>query len=102
MQARTCFLTAVALNACMAFGAAAMAADLPKEGKLNGTYSGFGTFKATSVGKDRVLVVWDSNALTIGKGIWDHVTWHGMGLEDITNGMAQVRGYFVGNRPRWG
>jgi hypothetical protein len=42
------------------------------------------------------LAVWDSNALTIGKGIWDHVTWHGIGLEDITNGMAQVRGYFVG------
>jgi hypothetical protein len=87
------------LTAAMAFGATAMAADLPKEGTFSGTYSGFGTAKVTPVGKDRTLVVWDSNGLTVGKGIWDHVTWHGFGLEDITSGTGKLHGYFVGTDP---
>ncbi len=39
----------------MAFGAASMAADLPKEGKYKGTASGYGTSKSIPVGKERVL-----------------------------------------------
>ena len=35
-------LSAFTLSAAMAFGAAAMAADLPKEGTYSGTYSAFG------------------------------------------------------------
>jgi len=99
MQSRTRLFSAFTLSIAIAFGAAAMAADLPKEGTLSGTFSGFGTFKATPVGKERVLAVWDENGLTVGKGIWDHVTWHGFGLQNVTSGMAQCRGYYVGTDP---
>jgi hypothetical protein len=96
MQTQKCALSALALTAAMTFGARAMAADLPKEGTFGGTYSGIGTFKGTQIGKERFLAAWDENALTVGKGIWDHVTWHGFGLQDVTNGMTQYRGYYVG------
>jgi hypothetical protein len=96
MQSRTCLFSAFTLSVAMVFGAAALAADLPKEGTFSGTYSGFGTFKATLVGKERVVAVWDANAITVGKGIWDHVSWHGSGQDNITSGISHVRGYFVG------
>jgi hypothetical protein len=99
MQLRTCVLSVFILSTAMAFGVAAMATDLPKEGTFSGTYSGFGTFKATPVGKERVVAVWDANAITVGKGIWDHVSWHGSGQDNITSGISHVRGYFVGTDP---
>jgi len=57
MQPRACLLSAVTLSAAMAFGAAAMADDLPKEGTFNVTYSASGTNKATAIGKERLLVL---------------------------------------------
>ena len=55
MQPRTC-LSAFTLSTAMTFGAAAIAADLPKEGTFSGTYAGAGTFlKTYPVGKERSL-----------------------------------------------
>jgi hypothetical protein len=53
MQPRPCILLTFALGMTLAFGAAALAADLPKEGTFNGTFSGVGTYKASPVGKER-------------------------------------------------
>ena len=99
MQSRTWLLTAVALNACIVFGAAAVAADLPKEGTYSGTYAGFGTAKVTAIAKERLLVAFDENALKVGAGLLDHTTSHCFGLQDVANGMGEVHGYCVGTDP---
>jgi hypothetical protein len=99
MRAGSITATAFSIGVVLAFGTPAMSADLPKEGTFSGTYSGIGTFKGTQIGKERFLAVWDENALTVGKGIWDHVTWHGFGLQDVTSGMTQYRGNYVGTDP---
>jgi hypothetical protein len=83
----------------MAFGIAAIAAELPKEGPYNGTYSAYGTFKATPIGKERLLTVWDENGLSLTNGFQDHMTWHCWGLGDFTNGTGQGHGYCVGTDP---
>jgi hypothetical protein len=83
----------------MVFGAAATAADLPKEGKFSVTLSGAGTAKATAIGKERLLIAWDENDLTVGTGIFDHATWHCFGLYDVMNAMVQVQGYCVVTDP---
>jgi hypothetical protein len=54
--------------------AASMAADLPKEGTFNSTYSAFGTIKVTTIGKERVMFVFDENGLTRSDGFLDHTT----------------------------
>jgi hypothetical protein len=51
-----------------------MAADLPKEGTFNSTYSAFGTIKVTTIGKERVMFVFDENGLTRSDGFLDHTT----------------------------
>ncbi len=99
MQPRTCLLSALTLSTGMAFGAAAMAAELPKSGTYSGTYSASGTFKVTPVGKNRLLGTWDENGLSVGSGILDHVTWHCFGLQEVTNGIVHHRGYCVGTDP---
>jgi hypothetical protein len=99
MQPRTSMLRAAALSAAMFLGSAAMAADLPKEGTFTYTYSSAGTFKATPVGKERLLLAWDENGLSVGSGLVDHMTWHCWGLVDTAKGMTQVRGYCVGTDP---
>jgi hypothetical protein len=64
-------LSAFTLSAAMFFGIVAMAADLPKEGTFSCTYYGFGTSKATKVGEERLLVVFDENGLTLSNGFLD-------------------------------
>jgi hypothetical protein len=96
MQRHTCILSALT---AMFFGISAMAADLPKQGTYSGTLSGFGTTKATQIGKERLLMVYDLNALDLTNGLLDHFTWHCFGLVDTTNGMTQYRGYCVGTDP---
>jgi hypothetical protein len=46
-----------------------------------------------------VLVAWDENGLTVGTGLFDHITWHCFGSTDITNGMSQATGNCVGTDP---
>lgn len=99
MQKRTCSLFAFTLGAVMFFGTAAIAGDLPKEGTYSSTYAAADTFKATPIGKERLLGVFDGNGLSVGNGPIDHMTWHCFGLVDITNGMAEHHGYCVGTDP---
>jgi hypothetical protein len=99
MLQRTCILSVFTLSMAMASGAVAIAADLPKEGTFSVDYTGFGTSKLTAIGKERALITFDENALWLGKGFGDHMTSHSFGMEDITNGMAQIRGYAVGTDP---
>jgi hypothetical protein len=92
-------LSALTLSTGMSFGAAAIAADMPKEGTYNADYTAFGTFKVTAIGKERVLVSGDENGLWLSKGFGNHVTWHCFVLADIISGMQQFRGYCVGTDP---
>jgi hypothetical protein len=79
----------------MLCGAGAIAADLPKEGTHDVTLSGAGTFKATPVGKERILIAWEENDVSVGRGILDHTTWHCFGLQNIASGLSQYTGYCV-------
>jgi hypothetical protein len=92
MHPRTCIF-AITLTTAMAFGTAAMAADLPKEGTYKGTYAAVGTDKATKIGKDRLLTVFDETGLQTTDGFLDHTTWHCWGTGDYTNGMGQEQGH---------
>ena len=98
-SSRACF-SVFTLSAAMAFAAATMAADLPKEGTYSGTYSAFGTAKVTSIGKERVLLtISDENGMSLTNGFGDHVTWHCWGLGDYTNRVGQDSGYCVATDP---
>ena len=90
MKSRRCFVSTLTVSAAMLFGAAALGADLPKEGTFSTTYSTFGTVKATPVGKQVELFAFDENGLSVGKGLLDHLTWHCWGLFEIVNGVAQA------------
>jgi hypothetical protein len=95
-------LALLGLGAALAFATTAIAADqssLPKEGTFNGTYTAYGTSKATMVGKERLLAVFDENAVTLGSGLINHMTWHCWGMGDFTNGAGQVHGYCLGTDP---
>jgi hypothetical protein len=96
MQQRTSILSTFTLSTAMAFGAASMAADLPKEGKYKGTASGYGTSKSIPVGKERVLTIWDENDLTLSDGFSNHMAWRCVGTGDIIQGVEQDQGYCVG------
>jgi hypothetical protein len=97
MQSHRSILSAFTLSTGMVFGAAAIAADLPKEGTVGGTYSSFGTIKSTSIGKERLLLVFDEHGVTLSDGFLDQMTWHCWGLADFPNGMdAAAHGNCVG------
>jgi hypothetical protein len=99
MQLHIHALSAITLGAAMLFGAAATAADLPKEGAYSGAYYAVGTAKATPIGKERVLVAFDETGLQLSNGLLDHTTAHCSGLADIRNGMGQAHGYCVFTDP---
>jgi len=73
-----------------------MAADLPKEGTFSGTFSCFGTYKATPIGTERLLIAFDENGLSLSDGLLDHMTWHCWGTTDYINDIGQGQGYCVG------
>jgi hypothetical protein len=95
MQSHTSILSAFILGTAMLCGAGAIAAELAKERTHDVTLSGTGTFKATPVGKERILIAWEENDLSVGKRILDHMTWHCFGLQDISSGISQYSGYCV-------
>ena len=101
MQPRTSPLCTVVLvlSTTVFFWGVAMAADPPKEGTYSGTFSGWGTFKGTQIGKEKLLTVFDQNALVLTSGLLDHTTWHCYGLGDFTNGIGEERGYCVATDP---
>ncbi len=85
---------ALVLTAALAFGGKASAQA--KEGTYSGTYTAFGTFKATKIGKSRLLTVFDENGLSVADGMFDRTTWHCWGLGDFTDRVGRNRGYCVG------
>jgi hypothetical protein len=87
---------AAALLLAAAFALAAEAPAQAKEGTWSDTFAGFGTVKAIPVGKERLLLVFDSNFLSVSKdAMFDHLTWHLLGLGDCVNGLCQAHGYVV-------
>jgi hypothetical protein len=94
-------LSAAALVLTAAFAFATAAPAQAKEGTASFTFAGFGTVKATEVGKDRLLFVFDENGLNEGSSdpMFDHATWHCSGLGDFTKGMGQAHGYCVVTDP---
>ena len=99
MQPRTCMLSTFTLSAAVFLSTVATAADLPKEGTFSGQYSAVGTVKANSLGKERVLLIYDQNGLSVGEEIFNHSTWHCWGLGDYANGQGQDHGYCVATDP---
>jgi hypothetical protein len=94
---RACLL---AVPAVLILGISSPSSAQMKEGTYSGTYSGFGTAKATPIGKDRLLVAVDETGFTLTNGFLDHVTWHCWGTADYSNGMGQIQGgYCVGTDP---
>jgi hypothetical protein len=81
--------------AALMLGIAAPALAQMKEGTFSGTYSAFGTYKAMPIGKERVLITFDENGLTLTTGFADHMTWHCFGLADFTDGRGQDHGHCV-------
>jgi hypothetical protein len=98
MQPRGCIFS-FTLTTAVGFGITAMAADLPKEGAANGTYSSYGTFKVIPIGKERLLFQFDENGFWLSDGFGDHLTSHCWGTGDYTGGMGQEQGYCVGTDP---
>ena len=99
MQSHTCILSAFTLSTAMLLGAAVMAADLPKEGTFNAIYSTFGTIKTTTIGKERVMFVFDENGLIRSDGLLDHTTWHCWGMAEFVNGVGAPYGSCVATDP---
>ena len=69
------------------------------EGTLRGTLTAFGTVSATATGKERLVLAFDENGLSVTNGPLDHMTWHCSGLADFINGLGQARGFCAGNDP---
>jgi hypothetical protein len=70
-----------------------------KEGTWDGTYSYYGAAKATQIGKERLLLVYDQHGITVGDGMFNHVTWHCWGLGDFTKDVGEDHGYCAGMDP---
>ena len=98
MQARTTLLSAAVLGFALLVGPA-RAADLPKEGTINVTYSAAGTFKQIPLGEERWFGSFEDYGLSVGSGLLDHMTWHCWGVGDGMKNLAAFRGYCVGTDP---
>jgi hypothetical protein len=76
---------------------AAPASAQLKEGTLSGTFAAFGTAKATTTGKERLVRALEEDGLSVTNGLLDHVTLHCSGLANFTNGVGQAQGFCAGN-----
>jgi hypothetical protein len=83
----------------LTIGFAAPSLAQTKEGTFSGTYSSYGTYRATPVRTERVFATFDENGLSLADGLIDHMTWHCWGLVDIVNGTSQAHGRCVGTDP---
>jgi hypothetical protein len=98
--ARRYIPSAAALVLAAAFAVAAETPAQAKDGTWSDTLAGFGTVKATEVGKERLLLVFDENFLSVSKdAMFDHLTWHLWGLGDCTKGVCNWHGYGVATDP---
>jgi hypothetical protein len=74
-------------------------AQLSREGAFKGAYYTFGTVKVTPIGKERLLLVFDENGLSLSDGFLDHMTWHCWGSADFASGVGAPSGTCVGTDP---
>jgi hypothetical protein len=79
--------------------APANAADLPKEGQVDVTYSGAGSLKTMPLGKEKSFFLFEENGLSVGEGLLDHMTWHCWGVGDGINTVIAFRGNCIGTDP---
>jgi hypothetical protein len=89
----------ILLFAPLVLGISPPASAQTKEATYKGTFFGYGTFKVTPIGKERLLLVFDENGLNLTDGFIDHTTAHCWGTGDYTNGMGEDRGYCVATDP---
>src|SRR5258708_4607224 len=89
----------IALVPLLVLGVSFPASAQMKEGSYQGTYTAYGTFKVTQIGKDRVLLAIDENGANLTDGFTDHTTLHCWAIGDYTNGMGEDHGYCVGTDP---
>ena len=47
----------------------------------------FDTVNATATGKERLVLAFDENGLSVTNGPLDHMTWHCSGLADFIDGL---------------
>jgi hypothetical protein len=96
MQPRTRFLSAFTLSSAMAFGAAAIAADLPKSGTIK-THIGLKENSvAVPVGEKHVLFANTTGAVIYndaGNGPLHGDAWNCAYSVDFDNGAAKLQGY---------
>ena len=69
------------------------------EGTLSGTLAAFGTVTTTAAGKERLVLAFDENGLSVTNGPLDHMTWHCSGLAEFIDGLGQARGFCAGSDP---
>jgi hypothetical protein len=74
-------------------------AQATKEEKTTGVYEGWGTIKATPVGKELLLVSFEDFGPAKGEGITDHMTWRCWGIGEFVNGKGRSHGYCLGQDP---
>jgi hypothetical protein len=70
-----------------------------QEGTLSSTFAAFGTVKAITTGKERLLLAFDENGLSVSNGVLDYMTWHCSGLADFKNGAGHSQGFCAGHDP---
>jgi hypothetical protein len=100
MQPRTCLSSALTLSACVAFGTAAIGADLPKAGTYKATWASSSPIEVIPAGKERIFIVWTNEiGQTVSDGFLDHVTWRCWGMGDHTKGVGQDHGSCVATDP---
>jgi hypothetical protein len=94
---KLCLLT---LSAAV-LSTAAIAGDLPKEGKVSATYSSVGSFRPVSAGKKLTMWIWDETGFSNAEPgtLFDHVTWRCMGVASAINGEVRAKGNCVGTDP---
>ena len=89
-------------SALVMVAGAATAGELPKEGKVSGTYYGSGTYQFTGLGKggkDGGISAYSASGYTVGSQLIDHVTWHCVGAARVINNNITARGSCVGTDP---
>jgi hypothetical protein len=99
MQSHTCILSVLTLSTSMGFGAATMAADLPKEGSFTATYVGRISFQSWTTVKDQTFGIFDNRATSVGNGLFDHVAWRCMGTEMVQSGTGPLHAFCVASDP---
>lgn len=89
----------IMLCAAMLSASAAMAGELPKEGKFTAVYHGVGTYKAITMGKDITFSAWEETGYTVSDGLFDHLTWRCLGIYDAASRMAKYSGHCLTTDP---